>query len=588
MQALPTPGTLVAEKYRIEALLGEGGMGAVFRANHELMDKPVALKWLHPELTEHAEAKARFVREARAAARIRHPNVVDVYDVGTHGDALFLVMELLEGESFEALLGRGETPLSDALGLLIGAMHGVAAAHQRGIVHRDIKPENIFVEQDDTYPAGIAKVLDFGISKLADDRTGGRNVTQTGHTMGTPTYMSLEQINGARDIDHRADIYAFGVLLYRTLTGELPFDGPTFGAIAVQVATHTPPPPSQLRPALPSAIDAVVMRAMARDRTQRFDSIRGLLDALTSVGVESGLLTPRLAQPSLLTPSTPSLASRLDALRMPSSIPPAGPTAPAETTPSDVLVAPRLPTPAAPEPIPRLRTPATAMLVSPVPTATLDEAPEPLPSSPPPAREPTPAAAMPVPRSYDARGATPTKPLLAGLASPPIATDSASVAPAPAAATLPARRSKRPVPLLAAAIGAAVLGLGSLAFNGFDSTPEPAKSAPLRVAAPPPRLPTMPDPPPPLETTPTAVVPAPRDDTPTGLEAPAPTPEEDLAAPLAAPAPTPTEGDAASLAPATPRPSRPRPSVAPAADTSPVRSAAGRRSGRLRLDELTE
>jgi serine/threonine protein kinase len=279
MAELPAIGSVVADKYRIESLLGEGGMGTVFRARHELMDKAVALKWLHPNLSKSPEAKERFMREARAAARIRHPHVVDVYDVGAHEGSLFMVMELLEGKSFEQLLARGTILVTSAVGLLIESMRGVAYAHRRGIVHRDIKPENIVVVRDAQHPAGTAKVLDFGISKLNDGRTQ-QNLTQSGSTMGTPRYMSLEQMNGARDVDGRADIYAFGVLLYRALTGELPFDGDTFAAIAVQVATHTPPEPIALRSELPAALSAVVMKAMARNREARYQSMDELIDAL--------------------------------------------------------------------------------------------------------------------------------------------------------------------------------------------------------------------------------------------------------------------------------------------------------------------
>ncbi|HEX6244713.1 MAG TPA: protein kinase, partial [Polyangiales bacterium] len=137
---LPAIGAIVAGKYRIEALLGEGGMGAVFRARHQLMDKPVAIKWLHPRFWDHGEARERFVREARAAARIRHPNVLEVFDVCVEPHALFMVMELIEGDTLEALLERAELSVPRALSLVLDAMHGVAAAHARGIIHRDIKP----------------------------------------------------------------------------------------------------------------------------------------------------------------------------------------------------------------------------------------------------------------------------------------------------------------------------------------------------------------------------------------------------------------------------------------------------------------
>jgi serine/threonine protein kinase len=311
MHGLPAPGTIVAGKYRVETLLGEGGMSSVFRAHHELMDKPVALKWLRPELSARPDAKDRFLREARASARIKHPNVVDVHDVGVHEGALFLVMELLEGESFAQLIQRGNISIPHALRLLLGAMEGVAFAHDNGIVHRDIKPENIFVVRNRVYPDGIAKILDFGISKLANDASGGgQNLTKTGHTVGTPEYMSMEQMTGEADVDGRADVYSFGVLLYRALTGITPFSGETFAAIAVKVATSTPLPPRQLRSELPPALEQVVMRAMARDRNQRFPNMRALIDALSFLGSTQGFLSqmqnPGMGAP-LLTPTPQGL-----------------------------------------------------------------------------------------------------------------------------------------------------------------------------------------------------------------------------------------------------------------------------------------
>jgi serine/threonine-protein kinase len=310
MYGLPAHGTIVAGKYRVESLLGEGGMSSVFRAHHELMDKPVALKWLRPELSQRPEAKDRFLREARASARIKHPNVVDVHDVGTHDGALYLVMELLEGESFAQLIQRGNISIPNALRLLLGAMEGVSFAHDNGIVHRDIKPENIFVVKNRVYPEGIAKILDFGISKLTDEGPGRQSLTKTGHTVGTPEYMSMEQMTGEADVDGRADVYSFGVLLYRALTGITPFSGETFAAIAVKVATSSPIPPRQLRPELPAALEQVVMRAMARQRDQRYPSMRALIEALSFLGSTQGFLSqmqnPGAGAP-LLTPTPQGL-----------------------------------------------------------------------------------------------------------------------------------------------------------------------------------------------------------------------------------------------------------------------------------------
>jgi serine/threonine-protein kinase len=297
----PEPGTLVADKYRIETLLGRGGMGAVFRARHELMDKLVALKWLHAEFSYDADSRERFLREARAAARIRHPNVVQVFDVGLHQGALFMVMELLEGRNFEAVLADGALPVPRALELLLGAMRGVAEAHEHGIIHRDIKPENIFVTRDTRHADGCAKVVDFGISKLIDDAGHSTQLTQPGEVLGTPEYMSYEHMAGARDLDARSDVYSFGVLLYRALTGISPFDADCVAAIAVRVATHQPPGPKQLRPELPSSLDKIVMKAMAFDRANRYPSMNALIDALTQLASTEGYLQA-LTRPPMPTP----------------------------------------------------------------------------------------------------------------------------------------------------------------------------------------------------------------------------------------------------------------------------------------------
>jgi serine/threonine protein kinase len=288
--SLPALGSIVAGKYRVEALLGEGGMGAVFRAHHELMDKTVALKWLHPRLWDHAEAKERFLREARIVARIRHPNVVEVFDICPEPDALFMVMEFLQGQSFEQLLQQGRLSTSRALSLALGAMRGVAAAHARGIIHRDIKAENIFVARNDSGEEQ-AKILDFGISKLLEDAGGGEAMTKTGVTMGTPAYMSFEHISGARDVDERTDVYSFGVLLYRVLTDELPYGSDSFANVAVRLATTRAPAPNSLRPSLSERLSHLVMKAMAFERDDRYASMTALIDALAPLNTDAGLMS---------------------------------------------------------------------------------------------------------------------------------------------------------------------------------------------------------------------------------------------------------------------------------------------------------
>jgi eukaryotic-like serine/threonine-protein kinase len=280
---LPSSGTLVAGKYQLEALLGEGGMGAVYRARHVLMDKPVALKWLRPELCSNAEARERLVREARSVARVRHPNVVQVYDVDSFEGSLFMVMELLEGQTFADLVASETLSAPRLIELLTGAMEGLAAAHERGIVHRDIKPENIFIVRDERHPEGLAKLLDFGISKLDERSSGNPRLTQTGLSIGTPLYMSVEQLTRTEEVDQRSDIYSFGVVLYHALSGTLPFDGETFAGVVLSIATTRPVPLKRLRPELPLALDRIVTKAMARHPRDRYATVKELIAALRSL-----------------------------------------------------------------------------------------------------------------------------------------------------------------------------------------------------------------------------------------------------------------------------------------------------------------
>jgi serine/threonine protein kinase len=275
---LPKRGDTIADKYRVERLLGRGGMGAVYEASHLLSGKRVAVKWMLPSLGQ-AGLTERFMHEARATARIDHPNVVDIYDVGRHEESVYLVMELLHGESLATRLERAPIPSADAVPLLMPALRGVAAAHARGVIHRDLKPDNIFMCTGPDGEARDCKVLDFGISKVeAEDRD--LAMTKTGIVMGTPYYMSPEQIKGLKEVDERGDIYAFGVILYEILADCFPFDADTYSALVIKVATLDPAPLSIVRPDLDPALAEVVMRAMAREREQRYANVAELAQAL--------------------------------------------------------------------------------------------------------------------------------------------------------------------------------------------------------------------------------------------------------------------------------------------------------------------
>jgi tRNA A-37 threonylcarbamoyl transferase component Bud32 len=267
----------LAGKYRVVGRIGAGGMGVVYRAEHVVTGKALALKWLQPQRADEPRATERLIREAQAAARIRHPNVVDVYDVAEQDGAVFLVMELLQGETLRDRLGRGVLDAHACLELLLPAIRAVAVAHREGVVHRDIKPENLFVTRDADDPhRSLLKVLDFGVSKLVDGAPTAGTLTVTGAPLGTPHYMSLEQLQAERDVDARADVYAFGVVLYECLTGQRPFDGESLTAIVVKVATEVPRHPRELRPELGEALCAVVLKAMARRREDRQPTLAAL------------------------------------------------------------------------------------------------------------------------------------------------------------------------------------------------------------------------------------------------------------------------------------------------------------------------
>ena len=307
---MPKPGDVIAHKYHIERLVGSGGMGAVFEARHMVIGRTIALKWLKPDFSSDPDAIHRLIREARAAARVEHPNVLAVHDVGEHDGALFLVMDYLRGRSLEAVLSQGPLPWRDAVSLLLPAMRGVVALHARGVLHRDLKPANIFLcEDDEGRPLG-PKVLDFGISKIVDSRYEDGASTATGSQLGTPTYMSPEQLRGERAVDPQVDVYAFGVILYRALSGRLPFTGATPAALAIKVATTDPPSITSLRPNIPPALAAVVEKAMARERENRYENMTALVAALepfeTASGGARGSVPPPETTGAVITETTKS------------------------------------------------------------------------------------------------------------------------------------------------------------------------------------------------------------------------------------------------------------------------------------------
>lgn len=274
----PDVGTVIGRRYRVVRRIGEGGMGVVVEAENVVTGKRVAIKWMHPEVAARPEAAERFLREARASARVRHPNVVDVYDAVHEDDACFLVMELLEGEPLSLMLERGGMPVHEVIALLLDAMRGVVAAHKQGVIHRDIKPDNIFLATESDRAPAVPKVLDFGISKVIGAEL--MSLTRTGATMGTPMYMSYEQLCGVKDIDVRTDVYAFGVVLYEALTGRPPFEAANLPQLVAKMTHTQPATPRALRPDIPDRLDRVIQRAMSKERESRFSSLGELIEQL--------------------------------------------------------------------------------------------------------------------------------------------------------------------------------------------------------------------------------------------------------------------------------------------------------------------
>ncbi|MGE0784789.1 MAG: serine/threonine protein kinase [Sandaracinaceae bacterium] len=280
---LPKAGDVVAGQYQIEKMLGHGGMGAVFAAHHMRTQRAVAIKWMLPAAATSPDAVARFISEAEATGRIEHPNVVAIYDFGEDDGAPYLVMERLRGESLRERLDRdGYLPPLEALSVIVPAMRGVKEAHREGIIHRDIKPDNIFLCRGKDGTPREAKVLDFGISKLYDG-DGRSNLTGTGMMMGTPSYMSPEQLNAPKDADARFDVYAFGVVLYEAICGRCPYVADGIFQLVAQIMNADPVPPSTLVGGLPAGLDQVILRAMHRDINQRFTSIAEFIDAIEMV-----------------------------------------------------------------------------------------------------------------------------------------------------------------------------------------------------------------------------------------------------------------------------------------------------------------
>ncbi|HVY39089.1 MAG TPA: serine/threonine-protein kinase [Polyangia bacterium] len=316
----PLVGTVVSDRYRIVRKVGEGGMGAVYQAEHAVIGKRVALKVLFADLSRRPELVARFLQEAKSASRIGHENVIDISDFGQTSEGLvYIAMEFLEGQDLgRALRSERTLPWARARGILMQIAKGLRAAHAQGIIHRDMKPENIFLVQRDGRP-DFVKVLDFGIAKVVSaDNNDGPRLTQTGMIFGTPEYMSPEQAQG-QPPDHRVDVYAVGCIMYHMLTGAVPFHADSFMGILTKHLLEPVIPPRQRRPDLqiPADVEAVCLRALEKDRDKRWVDMDEFYRAIGAAGGQP--FEPSTVRTYLGTPELPGATLKYPSLAQPNA-----------------------------------------------------------------------------------------------------------------------------------------------------------------------------------------------------------------------------------------------------------------------------
>jgi serine/threonine-protein kinase len=273
----PRRGAVVANKYRVDRLIARGGMGAVWEAWDTSLERKVALKFMDPEIAARPVLRARFNREAKAAARLRTPHVVQIIEHGVDDDTPFIVMELLEGEDLQRRLKRDKRlALSDLAPIVRQISKGLKAAHEGGIIHRDLKPQNVFLAQQDGDLC--VKILDFGVAKVADMPSPAGEGTKTGVIVGSPHYMSPEQARGLPGFDHRSDLWSLGVIVFKALTGHRPFKGEVAGDVIVKICADPIPRASETARGIPRLLDRFFDRALERDPNARFQSATELAD----------------------------------------------------------------------------------------------------------------------------------------------------------------------------------------------------------------------------------------------------------------------------------------------------------------------
>jgi serine/threonine-protein kinase len=303
---LPGVGERVAGKYEIEGVLGAGGMGVVVAARHVQLGQRVAIKFLRREAALEQSAVERFLREARAAVTLASEHATKVFDIGTlESGEPYMVMEHLTGTDLSELLNqRGPLGIQEAVDVVLQASEAIAEAHAHGIVHRDLKPSNLFVTKG-MDGRSFVKVLDFGISKVTKGTEGSSTLTASGSVMGSPVYMSPEQVRNSKGVDPRSDIWGLGVILYELFTGTQPFPGETFGEIFAKILSESPRPIRALRPEIPAALSEVVSRCLERDLGQRVQNVAQLASMLLPFAQSaSALSVERIRHVSRAEPGT--------------------------------------------------------------------------------------------------------------------------------------------------------------------------------------------------------------------------------------------------------------------------------------------
>jgi len=278
-------GTVIAGKYRVESLLGQGGMGSVWAGRHVTLGQLVAIKFVHPKLASSTEARRRFDNEAKAAARIKSRHAVAVHDHGvTEAGQPYIVMEYLEGESLErAIRRRGKLPLKEVVQIVAQSARALSAAHEAHVVHRDLKPDNVFLAKDneESKLGYSVKLVDFGIAKVVQDEAEtGASATQAGMVLGTPHFMSPEALTASAPVSAASDIWSLGACAFAAACGRVPFEGDAIGDVVLKVCAAPLPVPSKLEPTLPKAFDAWFAKCCSRDITARFKTAAEAADAL--------------------------------------------------------------------------------------------------------------------------------------------------------------------------------------------------------------------------------------------------------------------------------------------------------------------